>query len=57
MAAARKKNGDICICLDSSELNRAIEGQDHTVPVVDDVVLRLDAAAALFSTLDTRESF
>ncbi len=56
MVAAKKKNGDIRICIDPKDLNRAIMRPHHPMRTIEDVVARMPGAK-LFSTLDAKSSF
>ena len=56
MAVTRKKNGDIRICLDPRDLNKALKRHDHPMRTADDVASRL-GNAKFFSTLDAQAGF
>lgn len=56
MVAAKKKNGDVRICLDPKDLNSALKRPHHPMRTVEDVVSRM-ANAKLFSTLDAKAGF
>lgn len=56
MVAAQKKNGEIRICLDPRDLNKALQRPHHPMRTVDDVISRM-ANARVFSTLDAKAGF
>ena len=56
MVAAKKKNGDIRICIDPKDLNRALMRPHHPMRTIEDVVARMPGAK-FFSTLDAKSSF
>ncbi|XP_052750709.1 uncharacterized protein LOC116413695 [Galleria mellonella] len=53
---AAKKNGDIRICLDPRDLNRAVQRAHYSLPTVTEVAARLRGATH-FSVLDARCGF
>ena len=56
MVATRKKNGDVRICLDPRDLNKALKRLHHPMRTADDVASRL-GNAKVFSTLDAKAGF
>ena len=51
MIPVRKGNGQIRICLDPRELNKAIQRQHYPMPVIEDVTARM-LNAKIFSKFD-----
>ena len=51
-----KPNGDIRVCLDPTDLNRAVLRDHHPIPVVEDIVPDL-AGSDLFSKLDLKDGY
>ena len=56
MVATRKKNGDVRICLDPTDLNKALKRPHHPMRIADDVASRL-GNVKVFSTLDAKAGF
>ena len=56
MIAAKKKNGDIRICIDPKDLNKALLRPHHPMRTIEDVAARMPNAK-VFSTLDAKSSF
>ena len=56
MVAARKKNGDVRICLDPRDLNKALRRPHYPMRTADDVASRI-GNAKFFSTLDAKAGF
>ena len=56
MVAAKKKNGDIRVCIDPRDLNTALMRPHHPMRTVEDVAARMPNAA-VFSTLDAKSGF
>ncbi|XP_057380138.1 uncharacterized protein K02A2.6-like [Daphnia carinata] len=56
MVVARKSNGDIRICLDPYDLNKAIKRQHFQVPSAQEIFSRI-GKARYFSTLDATSGF
>ena len=56
MVAAKKKNGDVRICLDPKDLNKALKRPHHPMRTVEDVVSRM-ANAKYFSKIDAKSGF
>ena len=56
MVATKKKNGDVRICLDPRDLNKALKRPHHPMRTADDVASRL-GNAKVFSTLDAKAGF
>jgi len=46
-----KKSGEVRICVDMREANKAIKGEKHLMPTIDDLIVDLNGATH-FSTLD-----
>ena len=51
-----KPNGDIRVCLDPTDLNKAVLRGYHPIPVVDDIVPELNGSD-LFSKLDLKDGY
>ena len=51
-----KPNGDLRVCLDPSDLNKAIVREYHPIPVVDDIVPELKDSD-LFTKLDLKDGY
>ena len=49
----RKPNGQLRICLDPKDLNRAIQREHHTVPTLEEILPKL-AGAKYFSIVDAK---
>ena len=56
MVVVPKKNGDVRICLDPKDLNKAIQREHYPLPTIEDVATRL-YGAKLFTILDVRNEF
>ena len=56
MMVVGKPDGDVSICLDPSELNKAIQRQHFSVPTVEQLFSKLSKARYFFS-LDTASGF
>ena len=56
MAAVRKPNGDIRICIDPQPLNVALQREHYRLPTFDDVLPKL-LNAKVFSKVDVKEAF
>ena len=56
MVVVRKPNGDLCVCLDPRDLNKAIKRPYYPVPTLNDVTSEL-AGAKHFSVLDARSGY
>lgn len=56
MVTVRKKNGEVRICIDPSDLNRAILREHFPMGDIDDIITRL-AGAKVFSTLDANSGY
>ena len=56
MVAITKKNGDLRICLDPKDLNKAIFRENYPMPTIEDVATRLDGAK-VFSIMDVQSGF
>ena len=57
MVATRKKNGkDIRICIDSRDLNTALQRPHHPMKTIEQVTANM-AGAKVFSTLDAKNGF
>ena len=51
-----KRNGTLCICLDSKDLDKAIQREHYPLPTIEDIATRLHGAK-LFTILDVRRGF
>ena len=51
-----KKNGELRICLDPRELNRALQREHYTIPVLEDVLHQL-GDSSVFSKLDLKSGY
>ena len=51
-----KPNGQIRLCLDSRDLNKAIKRHHHPMPTVDEILAKL-GGAKLFSKLDASSAY
>ena len=51
-----KQNGDLRVCLDPSDLNKAVLREYHPIPVVDDIVPELNGSD-LFTKLDLKDGY
>ena len=56
MVVVHKTNGDLRVCLDPRDLNKAIKRPHYPVPTLDDVTSRL-SGCKYFSTLDARSGY
>ena len=56
MVAARKKKGDVRMCLDPRDLNKALRRPHYPMCTADDVASRI-RNAKVFSTLDAKAGF
>lgn len=56
MVTVPKKNGDIRICLDPRDLNRAVQRENYPLPTIEDIATRLHGAR-VFTKLDVRNGF
>ena len=56
LVATRKKNGDVRICLDPKDLNKALKRPHHPMRTADDVASRR-GKTKVFSTLDAKAGF
>ena len=56
LVCVTKSNGDLRICLDPKDLNRAIKRPHHFTPTLDDVLSKLNGAS-WFSILDARSGY
>ena len=56
MVATKKKNGDVRICLDPRDLNRALQRPHYPMRTANDVASRL-GNAKVFSTMDAKAGF
>ena len=50
------KNGDLRICLDPKDLNKAIQREHYPLPTIEDVATQF-YGAKLFTILDVRNGF
>ena len=56
MVAMKKKNGDVRICLDPRDLNRALQRPHYPMRTANDAASRL-GNAKVFSTMDAKAGF
>ena len=56
MLPVRKANGTIRVCLDPSDLNKAINRNHYLIPSIDDVLQQL-TEAKIFSLCDAKDGF
>ena len=56
MVAVRKKNGRVRICIDPSDLNRAIKREHFPMSTIEDIATRLHGSK-LYSTLDANSGY
>lgn len=56
MVVVRKPNGTIRVCLDPSDLNKAIKREYYNIPTFDEIVSKI-GEAKYFSTLDANNGF
>ena len=56
LVAAIKKSGDLRICIDPSELNKAFKRELHPLPVIDYILPEL-TNAKVFSSLDLKNGY
>ncbi|XP_063370221.1 uncharacterized protein LOC134658469 [Cydia amplana] len=56
MTVVKKANGDLRICLDPRDLNKAIRREHFKLPTLDEITTKL-SGAKYFSTLDAKHSF
>ena len=53
---APKKNGEIRICVDMRQANKAIKRERHITPTIDDIIAKL-SDSTVFSKLDMNQGF
>jgi len=56
MVVEPKRNGDIRICVDMRQVNKAIVREKHPMPTIDEILLKV-AGSVKFSCLDIAQSF
>ncbi|XP_045541431.1 uncharacterized protein LOC123722914 [Papilio machaon] len=56
MTVVRKPNGDLRICLDPKDLNKAIKREHFHLPTLDEITTNL-AGSKFYSTLDAKNGF
>ena len=56
LVVVEKPNGDVCICLDMRQANRAILREKHPVPTIEETLQEL-SGAKIFSNLDLNIAF
>ncbi|XP_063381956.1 uncharacterized protein LOC134668401 [Cydia fagiglandana] len=56
MTVVKKPNGDLRICLDPKDLNKAIKREHYRLPTIDEITANL-TGARFFSTLDAKNGF
>ena len=56
MVVVRKKNGDVRICIDPRDLNKAVKRCYYPMPTIEEIVARVPRAT-IFSVLDAKSGF
>ena len=56
MVVATKPSGDLRICLDPKQLNKALKRERHPLPVIEDVLPNL-SKAKVFTKMDARNGY
>ena len=56
MAMGEKKKGNIRICVDPQQLNKALKRQHYKMPTLDDILPNLNNAE-IFNRFDVKEAF
>ena len=56
MVVETKSNGDIRVCLDPTDLNKALLREYHPIPIVDEIVPELNGSD-LFTKLDLKDGY
>ena len=56
MVAAKKKNGEVRICIDPRDLNKALMRPHHPMTTIEEVIHDI-SGATIFSTLDAKSGF
>ena len=56
VVVVRKKDGSPRVCIDYRKLNRVIEKDGHPLPLIEDLLDKLEDAC-VFSTLDLKNDF
>ena len=56
VVVARKKNGDLRICIDPHALNKALKRERYQLPTLDDILPEL-SKARIFSTIDLKSGY
>ena len=56
MVVATKPSGDLRICLDPKQLNKALKRERHPIPVIEDVLPNL-SKAKVFTKIDVRNGY
>ena len=56
IVVAPKKNGEIRICVDMRQANKAIKRELHKTPTIDDIIAKL-SGSTVFSKLDMNQGF
>ena len=56
MVVVRKKNGDVRICIDPRDLNKAVKRCYYPMPTIEEIVARLPRAK-IFLVLDAKSGF
>ena len=56
MVCVEKKNGDLRICLDPRDLNKAVQREHHTIPTMEDLAVKF-ADMKHFSILDMKHGY
>lgn len=56
MVAVKKKNGDVRICIDPRDLNKALRRPHHPMKTIEEVISDIPGAT-MFSTIDAKSGF
>ena len=56
MVVARKKNGSVRICIDPSDLNKAVKREHFPMNTIEDIATRL-SGSTIFTTLDANSGY
>lgn len=56
MTVVKKANGDLRICLDPQDLNKAIKREHFRLPTLEEITVNL-AGSKIFSTVDAKQGF
>lgn len=56
LVVATKESGDLRLCLDLQQLNKALKRERYPLPVIDDILPNL-SRAKVFTKIDTRNGY